>query len=144
MLKQALSALVVIGVLTAPLTAETKTESLRAPSPVTAQDNYDLAYYGDTETVDIERTSFAVQIKVYDTAEELQAYYNTIMEIEPENVSPNDLIRGFTITRRDQPVCYIHIVNPYIWDNRESMAIIGHELLHCTLARHKDPHAEEY
>jgi hypothetical protein len=38
----------------------------------------------------------------------------------------------------DEDVCFVHIIPPEIWDDRESMAIMGHEIYHCALADHRD------
>jgi hypothetical protein len=68
---------------------------------------------------------------LYDTEAELNdAYYQDRERPDGEGV------RGFAMADKDEDVCYIHIKAAAIWDDRENMAIIGHELYHCALAKH--------
>ncbi|MCS5589392.1 MAG: hypothetical protein NZ824_05425 [Candidatus Thioglobus sp.] len=99
---------------------------------VLAIDDFDLYKYGPNDKLDISRIGFVFKIVFYDTHEELQKAFNAL----PGN--NNGEVRGFTMVSEFNDVCITHLVKPKIWDDREAMAIMGHEVYHCTLADHKD------
>ena len=102
-----------------------------------ALDDFDLYQYGDTK-LKIERQNFIVKLILFDTNEELTKEYSKVTgtPIEESN------IRAFTSVSPTNDVCFINIVAPKIWDDREALTIIGHELMHCGLAKHQDAAAE--
>jgi hypothetical protein len=102
-----------------------------------ALDDFDLYKYGDTE-INIERQDFIVKLILFKNNEELTKAYSEVTgkPIEESN------IRAFTSVSPTNDVCLINIVAPEIWDDREALTIIGHELMHCGLASHQDAAAE--
>jgi len=94
--------------------------SLMILTPASALDDFDLAKYGPDDTIEIGRTSFIVTMVLYNFEEQLNKEYERI----------------FAIVSEAEDVCYVHIVAPKIWDDREAMAIFGHETYHCALAKH--------
>lgn len=96
-------------------------------------DDFDLYRFGADETITVKRTSFIVKFVLYDTEEEL----NNVYYLDRERKA-NEGVRGFTYSAEDEDVCYVHIKPAKIWDDRESMAIMGHEIYHCALAKHSN------
>ena len=96
---------------------------------VLALDDFDLKYYGDTANVEIQRTDFIVKLIIYKTPKELLAKYKELTGEENEVVA-------FAQIHEDNPTCYIHLVPAELWDDREEMTILGHEVYHCALATH--------
>jgi hypothetical protein len=100
-----------------------------------ALDDFDLAKYGPDEKIELIRANFVLKIITYTSRDRLnQAFEKATGKPLPEGAG----VRGFTNVRPDEDVCYVHIIVADIWDNREAMAIMGHEVYHCTLADHKD------
>ena len=99
-------------------------------SEANALDDFDLAYYGDTAQVEIKRTDFIVKLVIYKTPEELLAKYKELTGEEKDVVA-------FAQIHENNPTCYIHLVPATIWDDREDMAVLGHEVYHCALAIHE-------
>jgi len=102
-----------------------------------ALDDFDLYKYGDTK-LEIERQNFIVKLVLFKDNEALTKEYSKVTgtPIEESN------IRAFTSVSPTNDVCFINIVAPKIWDDREALTIIGHELMHCGLAKHQDASAE--
>ena len=96
---------------------------------VLALDDFDLYRYGPTAILEPERTGFVLKLIIYDTETELQASFE-------EFSGKKDEIRAFTQTLAGDDMCYVHIVKAELWDNREALAILGHEVYHCTFATH--------
>jgi len=100
-----------------------------------ALDDFDLAKYGPDEKVDFQRAEFILKIVTYTNRERLnKAFEKATGKPLPEGSG----IRGFTNVRPDEDICWVHIILADVWDDREAMAIMGHEVYHCTLADHKD------
>jgi hypothetical protein len=100
-----------------------------------ALDDFDLAKYGPDEKVDFQRAEFILKIVTYTNRDRLnQAFEKATGKPLPEGSG----IRGFTNVRPDEDICWVHIILADVWDDREAMAIMGHEVYHCTLADHKD------
>jgi len=97
---------------------------------VLALDDFDLMYYGDTATVEIQRTEFIVKLVIYKDSKELLAKYKELTGEENEVVA-------FAQIHENNPTCYIHLVPALLWDDREDMTVLGHEVYHCALAKHK-------
>jgi len=105
-----------------------------------ALDDFDLAKYGPDEKVDFQRAEFILKIVTYTNRDRLnQAFEKATGKPLPEGAG----VRGFTNVRPDEDICWVHIILADIWDDREAMAIMGHEVYHCTLADHKDVIADE-
>ena len=105
-----------------------------------ALDDFDLAKYGPDEKVDFQRAEFILKIVTYTNRDRLnQAFEKATGKPLPEGSG----VRGFTNVRSDEDICWVHIILADIWDDREAMAIMGHEVYHCTLADHKDVMADE-
>jgi len=102
-------------------------------TPLYALDDFDLAKYGPDAKIAIERKSFIVKIILYNTDIELNRAYEKSTKTKLQNGSG---VRGFTNVSKEVDVCYIHLVPPKLWDNREALTIMGHEIYHCTLATH--------
>jgi hypothetical protein len=103
-----------------------------------ALDDFDLYRYGDTK-IEIERTGFIMKFVFYKNDAELNRAWKEVSGLEPGNKSE---VRAFTQTATGNDVCVVHMVPPTIWDDREGLAILGHETLHCTYASHQDAAAE--
>ena len=100
-----------------------------------ALDDFDLAKYGLDDTIESTRTGFIVKLITYTTRERLtRAFEKATGGDLPEGTG----IRGFAIVDKEEDVCFVHIVPAKIWDDREAMAIMGHEIYHCALADHKE------
>ena len=100
-----------------------------------ALDDFDLAKYGNDDTIEIGRTEFIVKLVVYDDRNRL----NRAFEKANGSALPSGAgIRGFANVNETEDVCFVHIIPADIWDNREAMAIMGHEIYHCALSDHKD------
>jgi hypothetical protein len=97
---------------------------------VLALDDFDLYRYGPTATIETQRTSFIMKMVIYDTAHEIQESFNAFSGKKDHE------IRAFTQTLPGDDICYVHIVKSELWDNREALAILGHEVYHCTFASH--------
>lgn len=109
--------------------------------PVNALDDFDLYKYGDTK-VKIERTSFILKLVLYPTQNELDRAYIKVTGKEEDKAMEYGGIRAFTNMSAEDDVCTVHMIPPAIWDDRELLAIMGHEVLHCTLAEHQDADKE--
>lgn len=105
--------------------------------PVAALDDYDLRYFGSDAKIEIGRTEVIVKMVFHPDDETLNdewMKYN-----EQDKFNENFLgIRGFTLVNSEDPVCYIHMEKAEIWDDRENMTILGHEMYHCLLAHHRE------
>ena len=97
---------------------------------VLALDDFDLYRYGPDDKMDIQRLGFVFKIVFYETHEELQKAFDNLPGAN------NGEVRGFTMVSEFNDVCTTHIVKPKIWDDREAMTIMGHEVYHCTFADH--------
>lgn len=97
---------------------------------VLALDDYDLKYYGDTATLEVARTEFIVKFIIYKTEEELNKKYQELTGTENE-------VRAFAQVLEGNPTCYVHLVPAELWDDREDMVILGHEIYHCSLSKHE-------
>ena len=104
-------------------------------SQVEALDDFNLMKYGPDDTIEVKRTDFIVKLVLYKFPERLnQAFEESNGAKLPEGGS----VRGFAVVNPNEDVCYVHLIAADLWDDRESMAIMGHEIYHCTLADHKD------
>ncbi len=99
-----------------------------------ALDDFDLMKYGPEDTIEVVRTDFIIKFVLYKFPQRLnEAYESANGEALPEGGS----VRGFAVVKPDEDICFVHIIIPKIWDDRESLTIIGHEIMHCALADHK-------
>jgi hypothetical protein len=102
---------------------------------VKALDDFDLAKYGNDDIIEVGRTDFIVKLIIYDDRDKL----NKAFEKANGSALPSGAgIRGFANVNPVEDVCFVHIIPADIWDNREAMAIMGHEIYHCALADHHD------
>jgi len=104
-------------------------------TPLYALDDFDLAKYGPDDTIEIEREGFVVKLVLYKFQEKLDEAYKKFTKQEDSSESG---IRGFAQMSEGEDVCYVHIIPAEIWDDREALTIMGHEIYHCALADHKD------
>ena len=105
---------------------------LTTTNQVIALDDFNLYKYGAAEKVKIGRKSFIVKFVIYDNESDLNdAYYKDNERPEGQGV------RAFSLSTKDEDVCYIHLKPATKWDDHESMTNMGHEIYHCALARHK-------
>jgi hypothetical protein len=104
---------------------------------VQALDDFDLMYYGPDVTLDIGRTEFIVKFKFYDDADSLNFEWASLTGTTYVPGQPG--VRAFATSHPENDVCVIHIIPASIWDDRESMTIMGHEVYHCALADHVIP-----
>jgi hypothetical protein len=100
-----------------------------------ALDDFDLYKYGPDDTIEVTRTDFIVKLVLYKTRDRLN---NAFEEATKDSLPEGAGVRGFALVRDDQDVCFVHIIPAEIWDDREAMAIMGHEIYHCALADHND------
>jgi hypothetical protein len=101
------------------------------PKTVFALDDFDLYRYGKDVKLTVERKGFIVKLVLYDNESDLNdAYYQDRERPEGESV------RAFALSAKNEDVCFVHIKAAKIWDDRENMAIMGHEIYHCALSRH--------
>ena len=104
-------------------------------SQVEALDDFNLAKYGGDDTSEIGRTNFIVKLILYKFPERLnEAFEKNTGEKLPEGGS----VRGFALVKEDEDVCFVHIIAPKFWDDREGLTIVGHEIMHCAMADHKN------
>ena len=104
-------------------------------SQAEALDDFDLAKYGDNDIVEIGRNNFIVKLITYTNRQRLTEAFEKANGITLEEGTG---IRGFAVMSDVEDVCYVHIIPAGIWDDRESMAIMGHEIYHCAMADHKN------
>ena len=104
-------------------------------SQVEALDDFNLAKYGGDDTSEIGRTNFIVKLILYKFPERLnEAFEKNTGEKLPDGAG----VRGFAVVSPDEDVCFVHIIPAEIWDDREAMTIMGHEIYHCAMANHKN------
>jgi hypothetical protein len=97
-----------------------------------ALDDFDIIRYGPDVKVEIGRTDFIVKFKAYKDNDELNREY------QKETGDRESAIAGYSLSHPSYDVCEVHMVMPKIWDDHEALTILGHEVLHCTLADHAD------
>lgn len=98
---------------------------------VFALDDFDLYRYGPSDKIVIEREAFILKFVFYDSFESLQVGYKEATGDKKEGE-----VRGFTMVSRTQDICTVHVVKAQLWDDREDLTILGHEVYHCTFASH--------
>jgi hypothetical protein len=106
---------------------------------VLALDDFDLYRYGPDASVDIERLGVILKVVLYDDPDKLNSDFKKSSGLPEDDES---MIRAFTLTRDGDDVCIVHMIPPTLWDDRETLAIMGHEVLHCLGANHQNA-AEE-
>jgi len=99
-----------------------------------ALDDFDLAKYGSDDKIEVKRTEFIVKLVLYTSDEELNKSYEKVTET---TLGEGEGVRGFASVHSLEDVCYVHIMAAKIWDDREAMAIMGHEVYHCALSQHE-------
>jgi hypothetical protein len=100
-----------------------------------ALDDFDLMKYGSDDKIEVGRNEVIIKMVLYDNQRKLDEAFNGASEDPmPEGAG----VRGFAVVAPSQDVCFIHIIPAKIWDDREAMAIMGHELYHCLLSDHQD------
>ena len=100
-----------------------------------ALDDFDLAKYGSDDTIVVGRTDFIVKLIIYNDRDKL----NIAFEKANGSALPDGAgVRGFANVNETEDVCFVHIIPADMWDNREAMAIMGHEIYHCALSDHQD------
>jgi len=104
-------------------------------SQAEALDDFDLAKYGDNDIVEIGRNNFIVKLITYTNRQRLTEAFEKANGITLEEGTG---IRGFAVMSDVEDVCFVHIIPASIWDDREAMAIMGHEIYHCAMADHKN------
>lgn len=96
-------------------------------------DGYDLKWFGEDDKIVVQRNAFMVHFIWYDDQLDLNTSYEAFNGVE---LTGGSKIRGFAVVNPNSEYCFLHVMKPEIWDDREAMIIIGHELMHCTLADH--------
>jgi hypothetical protein len=109
-------------------------------SQANALDDFDLAKYGPEDTIEVKRNNFIVKLVTYSSMDQLNESFEEASGME---LGEEDGVRGFATVHETEDVCYVHIMPAQIWDDREAMAIMGHEIYHCALAKHKDLFKED-
>lgn len=104
---------------------------------VNALDDFDLMRYGPDVMLDVGRTEFIVKFKFYSNAESLNREWASLTGSIYTPGQPG--VRAFATSHPDNDVCVVHIIPASIWDDREAMTIMGHEVYHCALADHAMP-----
>ncbi|HIE77635.1 MAG TPA: hypothetical protein EYP92_02250 [Candidatus Thioglobus sp.] len=100
-----------------------------------AIDDFDLAKYGPDDKIEIGRTEVIIKLVTYNSAMFLNDAFN---KASKDPMPAGAGVRGFAVVKDDEDVCFIHIIPAKIWDDREAMTIMGHEVYHCLLSDHKD------
>lgn len=100
---------------------------------VYALDTYNLAYFGEDATFEAKLgTPVSITLYFAENDEDLQAqwrYFNDGAEVKD--------VRGFALVKDN--TCIILVNKFEKWDDRSSMAVLGHEVLHCFGADHDAP-----
>jgi hypothetical protein len=100
-----------------------------------ALDDFDLMKYGPDDTIEVGRSEVIIKMILYDNQRKLNEAFNGASKSPmPEGAG----VRGFAVVSDIEDVCFIHIIPAQIWDDREAMAIMGHEVYHCLLSDHED------
>lgn len=106
------------------------------PKTVFALDDFDLYRYGEDVKLTVERKAFIVKLVLYDNEADLNDVY--YQDYQNRERPKGESVRAFALSNKDEDVCFVHIQAAKIWDDRENMAIMGHEIYHCALSRHPD------
>jgi len=101
---------------------------------VLALDDFDMVYFGEDKII-VKREEVIIKMVTYNNEEEINKAYQELSGLD------KSAVRSFAQVSPDIPICYIHYVPAKIWDDRENLAIMGHELYHCLLAEHNEPYS---
>lgn len=106
-----------------------------ASSPrVEALDDFNLASYGANSYIKTTRTEVILKVVPYTSDKVLNREFK---KLNGQPMPEGSGIRGFTVVKPNSDVCYVHIIPARLWDDREAMAILGHEIYHCLMADHE-------
>jgi hypothetical protein len=108
-----------------------------------ALDDFDLMKYGQDVSLETKRTDVIVKMVFYKDEEAINDEFIKINGGIEQLGKEFNGVRGFAMVNDTTDVCYIHMMEANIWDDRENMAILGHEMYHCLLADHKE-HGEGF
>ncbi len=108
-----------------------------------ALDDFDLMKYGQDATLETKRTDVIVKMIFYKDEDTMNNEFIKLNGGMQQLGKEFNGVRGFALVSDESDVCYIHMMEADIWDDRENMAILGHEMYHCLLADHKE-HGEGF
>jgi len=104
---------------------------------VHALDDYDLAYFGKDSKVEVPlQQNLIAGINFVENEEELNVLWKAVNEPGTEMYSWT--VKGFSIVGKDGG-CIIVVPKLNNWDERDKLAILGHEVLHCLGGEHNAP-----
>ena len=104
---------------------------------VHALDDYDLAYFGKDSKVEVPlQQNLIAGINFVENDEQLNVLWKAVNE--PGTDMYNWTVKGFSIVGKDGG-CIIVVPKLNNWDERDKLAILGHEVLHCLGGEHNAP-----
>ena len=104
---------------------------------VDAADDYDMAYFGEDAKIEFTREKFSATVGFANSHEELQLMWKAVQE--PTSKKYNWVVKGFTLVAEELNKCIVVVPKFEHWDERDKLAILGHEILHCMGASHPAP-----
>ena len=94
---------------------------------------YDLAKFGEVP-IKPKRDKFNIEIVFVDNHELMQEHWQMF-----KSDGSKREVRAFALVNKKIETCYLFLPKPSHWDDIEYLAIVGHEIMHCTLADHGKP-----
>jgi len=102
-------------------------------SNVLALDDFNMASFGPDAKIEVKRTEVILKVVIHKDEQSLNnAYWKHTKKYGKQ-------VLGFALVHPSVDTCYVHIMVPDKWDDREALAIMGHEVYHCLLAEHGPP-----
>jgi len=100
---------------------------------VLALDDFNMASFGPDAKIEVKRTEVILKVVAHKDKHSLnKAYWKYTKKYGKQ-------VLGFALVHPSVDTCYVHTLVPEKWDNREALAIMGHEVYHCLLADHGAP-----
>jgi len=100
---------------------------------VLALDDFNMASFGPDAKIEVKRAEVILKVVIHETEASLNsAYWKHTKKYGKQ-------VMGFALVHPSVDTCYVHIMVPDKWDDREALAIMGHEVYHCLLAEHGPP-----
>ena len=103
---------------------------------VDAKDDYDMAYFGKDAKIETTFSQFSATVSFVEKDEDIQKMWKSIQH--KDDPRKNWEVRGFALVNADGR-CIVVIPKINHWDERDKLAILGHEILHCLGGEHPAP-----
>jgi len=100
---------------------------------VLALDDFNMASFGPDAKIEVKRAEVILKVVIHETESSLNSAY------WKHTKNYGKQVLGFALVHPSVDTCYVHIMVPDKWDDREALAIMGHEVYHCLLAEHGPP-----